>query len=147
MKILNLGKTVIFFLFLSLAGIGSTQNSLPDSYEIIFDGSQLSEQRVQEMSAEVFANCPQYNNAELVAIFRNDLTHFRIIIITHDEFPKSYRDFSSFSMKNKCNPSMVRDVNIDPKQFNPLKYHFGFNRNEITYIRFDESNLFFVILP
>lgn len=141
-------KTVIYILFNIVLSLNLfSQSNLPDNYEIILDGEALTVEKVTEMSNEVFANCMMYSSPEHISLYKRELSHLKIIHLENDAFPNDYLQFSDFSLKNKCNPSLTRDTEITASQFNPLKYHFGYNPKQITYIRFNDTNTFFVILP
>lgn len=78
----------------------------------------------------------------------NDILTNRVKIETklryeNEKEPK----LSSVDLFNKYNQNLVRDVQIDVNNFNPLKYQFRFHaQTPITY-RIDDTDMIIVIYP
>jgi len=103
--------------------------------------------RVVEFVKDVYLNCPVYQNDELIAIHREQLTRTIFHEVALDEYPECAL-LSSAGRKDKCNPGLDYSLeNFSMESFNPLKYHFQFDSPNAQYYRVDGKNIIIEIRP
>lgn len=135
MKILN---PLSFLLLLSLLIFGSKTTSAQQS---------ANTSLVNEFLQEVYANCPEYQDADHVQMSTDYLERTIIHNVALDQYPECPL-LSTASKKNKCNPSLdYSETNFSPESFNPLKYHFQYYSTTSSYFRVDGKNYIIEIRP
>lgn len=135
MKILN---PLSFLLLLSLLIFGGKTTSAQQS---------ANTSLVNEFLQEVYANCPEYQDADHVQMSTDYLERTIIHNVALDQYPECPL-LSTASKKNKCNPSLdYSETNFSPESFNPLKYHFQYYSTTSSYFRVDGKNYIIEIRP
>ena len=102
---------------------------------------------VQVYASEVYRDCPDYAGPEYLANYAERLQRVEIRqepVTSGETYPK----LSSVSLKNKCNPELVRDeLNFNAGAFNALKYRFNFQSQVQQIYRVDNTAYIIVLHP
>lgn len=111
---------------------------------------KYNEIQVENFIKEVFnekANELVFNsNSKRLELITNFLNRIEIIERT-DLKNKDIPLLSTIPLNNKYNINIKRDVFIDKNTFNPLKYKFNMNSNEMLLYRIDNSDFIIRIYP
>lgn len=102
-------------------------------------------ERVAVFAEEVYLNCPQYRNAELLSIYESQINRVSLLELTPEQVI-NHPLLSTVQLKNKCNPALTYDnQSFNPTDFNPLKYFFNYTATEDVYYRIDNTNYVVII--
>lgn len=123
------------------------QNSNQQDPVVLFSGNTIERNKVQEWANEVYLNCPEYINDELIGIYHSEVMRLQLIQLENIESIGNSIAFNDLTMKNKCNPDLIRDGHFDLATFNPLKYHIGYTNSDIQYIRLPQTGIFIRVQP
>jgi hypothetical protein len=127
----------------------SDQNNpeLPSKNITIYDGATISQEKLTNYAQEVFLNCPQYVNNDLMPIYRSQIA--RVQILEHSsKIDENLQSLGQVIVKNKCNPSLIADnASISIEKFNPLKYFFNYSSSEPIEYRIPNTKYTILISP
>lgn len=122
------------------------------SFSLLLMGNAFSQttanvSKVNDFVAEVYAECPQYQNQDQINFGTEYLQRTVIHSVPLGEYPECPL-LSSAGRKDKCNPSMNYDTSsFTIENFNPLKYHINYYSKTSQYYRIDGMPFIIEILP
>lgn len=128
--------------------ISNQSNSeLHSKNKTIYDGATISQEKLTDYAHEVFLNCPQYVNNELMPIYKSQIA--RVQILEHSSsIDENIQSLGQVIVKNKCNPSLIADdANFSIEKFNPLKYFFNYSSSEPIEYRIPNTKYTILISP
>jgi hypothetical protein len=121
--------------------------ALLKAQELKVEKSLWSKDQVKQMNAQVFKDCPQYQEENLVNLDIEFCARFEIIEVIGNEIPP-FELFSKVILKGKCNPNFQHQaLTFDAKTFNPLHYFFMIKSDQTKWYKVDNTNLFIKINP
>lgn len=102
--------------------------------------------KTAEYALEVFGDVTQYQTTEFLVKYSERIRRVSIENLASDA--NQYPSLETVGLRAKYNPNLTVDnENFDPLNFNPLKYHFAFRKEEIQKFRVGNTGYVIVISP
>ena len=128
-------KKLLIILFLS-AGI------MVNAQESFKSNKTKTESYISEVYGTINKNAQLYKN--LVDLLSNRVEFQKSPKVQGE---KDYPNTSDFPLFNKNNPSLQRDIDINPESFNILKYNLNFYYSTTQIYRFENTDWLLIINP
>lgn len=147
MKTLLMKLTFFTIFWFFSTTLHSQVNDSQSTFTVIKDGANYNDSEINSFMSAVYLNCPEYINESLAQVHKGQLSRFQIVRASQPELIQVYGNLQSLGIKQKCNPAITLDTEINQETFNPLKYFFNFYPEQDTFIYSGREDIYFRIVP